>query len=122
VTRKEITGTRELKISGWIRKKLPDSSTGFLVSDLDFIIWNYKTRRLMLIEIKTRKAVMRPWQSNLFYMLDKIINKGINGFNIKYYGFHCIRFEGTSFDDGRCMFDKKYITETDLIKTLSMVI
>lgn len=42
MTRKEFSGTRELLFSDWVRTKLPDSSTGFLVTDLDFIIFNYK--------------------------------------------------------------------------------
>ena len=122
MTRKEQSGIRNLTFSGWIREKLPDSSTGFLASDLDFILWNYKTRRLMLIEIKSHKANMRTWQERLFGMLDTIIKKGIEYVDppIEYYGFHCIRFENTCFQDGRCLYDNKEVDEDELIKILSM--
>jgi len=121
MTRQELTGTRDLEVSSWIRKNLPDSKTGFMVTDLDFILYNYKSKKLMLVEVKTRKAKMKTWQQNIFTMLDKIIKKGAADIGVKYYGFHCIRFEGTFFNNGRCMFDDKLISETELIKTLSMV-
>ena len=121
MTRKEMTGIRDLEISGWIREMLPDSKTGFMVTDLDFIIWNYKTKKLMLVEVKTRKAKMKTWQKKIFEILDKIINSGAEKAGVKYYGFHCIRFEGTFFTDGRCMFDNNVVSENELISILSMV-
>ena len=122
MTRQEVTGTRDLTFSGWIREHLPDSSTGFLASDLDFILWNWKTRRLMLIEVKTRGAKMRFWQESLFKMFDNLILIGAEHLcpAIEYRGFHCIRFENTSFDDGRVYFDDTLTTEMDLINVLGM--
>ena len=35
MTAKERTGMRDVKFSKWIREKLPDSNTGYSVSDLD---------------------------------------------------------------------------------------
>lgn len=122
MTRQEQTGIRDLTFSGWVRKNLPDSSTGFMASDLDFILWNYKTRRLMLLEIKTHKAYMKTWQSKLFGVLDSIIKYGVDKVvpPINYKGFHCVRFENTGFDDGACLFDDKLVDEKNLIKILSM--
>lgn len=122
MTRKEFTGTRDLTFSGWIRDKLPDSNTGFVASDLDFVLWNWKTRKLMLLEVKTRSATMRKWQSMLFDMLDRLILYGSERIRppIEYYGFHCIRFENTDFTNGRCMFDRKIVSEEELINILSM--
>ena len=120
MTRPEITGNRDLQFSSWVREKLPDSKTGFMVTDLDFILYNYKTKKLMLVEVKTRRASMKKWQANIFSMLDKIIKLGTEKAEIKYYGFHCIRFEHTSFENGRCMFDEQVISELELIDILSM--
>lgn len=122
MTKQEQTGIRDLTFSGWIRKNLPDSSTGFLASDLDFILWNYKTRKLMLLEIKTHASHMKFWQSSLFGILNSLINFGIKELTppIEYKGFHCIRFENTDFTDGRCLFDNKPVNEEELIKILSM--
>lgn len=118
-TKLEITGERSLKFSGWIRKNLPDSSTGFVVSDLDFILCNYKGKSLMLVEVKTRNATLRNWQQILFKNLDEWIKKGIDKDWI-YYGYHIVTFEKTWFDDGKCFFDKTKITEQELISKLSL--
>ena len=118
-TRKELTGTRDLTFSGWIRKSLPDSSLGFCASDLDFILWNWKTKKIMLLEIKTRNAKMRKFQSIMFSLLHKWISKGIDR-GWKYEGFYLIQFEKTSFEDGKCFLNYKEISEADLIKKLSL--
>ena len=70
MTRPEFSGIRDLTFSGWIRKNLPDSSTGTLVSDLDFIIYNYKTKNILLLEIKTHNANLKKWQQDIFNLLD----------------------------------------------------
>jgi len=54
MTRKEITGKRSLEFSGWVRENLPKSKTGFMITNQDWIFWNYNTKKLMLVEEKTR--------------------------------------------------------------------
>lgn len=119
MTRKEQTGKRSLQFSQWVRDMLPDSDTGFLVSDLDFILLNYKAKTIMLVEVKTRNAKLREWQRRLFANLDKWIRKGIDDDWI-YFGYHVIKFEHTFFNDGKCFFDNKEITERELISKLSL--
>lgn len=118
MTRQEFSGVRDLTFSGWVRKELPDSSTGFMVADLDFILQNYKTKKLMLLEIKTRNAELRPWQYNLFKNLDRWIAKGID-LDWRYLGFHRIKFQNTFFNDGKCFYDDNEISEDDLRQELS---
>jgi len=118
VTRKEITGKRPLDFSGWVRNCLPDSSTGFSASDLDFIIWNWKTKKLMFLEIKTKSAICRKGQKMMWSNLHKWIGKGISD-DWTYLGFHLIVFENTFFHDGKCYLDNKEIDESELIKILS---
>jgi hypothetical protein len=119
MTRKEQTGVRDLTFSGWIRQKLPDSSTGYSVSDLDFVLWNWKTKKIMLIELKTRNSYPRMNQKKMWHNIHKWIKNGI-GDGWLYYGFNLIKFENTSFDDGRVWFNKQTVSETELIKILSM--
>ena len=71
MTRKEITGVRDLTFSGWVRRKLPDSSTGFSASDLDFILWNWKSKKVMMLEIKTRNSKPRIGQKIMWQNLNK---------------------------------------------------
>ena len=119
MTRQEITNTRDLTFSRWIRNNLPDSSTGLIVSDLDFILCNYKNKKLMLLEIKTRNAELKTWQSILFSNIDRWIKKGIDA-DWEYKGFHCLKFENTFFNDGRAFLDGHETTEEELIYLLSI--
>jgi hypothetical protein len=119
MTRKEITFQRPLDFSQWIRTKLPDSSTGYSASDLDFVLWNWKTNKVMLIEVKTRMAKPRTGQKMMWSLIDKWIRKGIES-DWKYLGFHLVQFENTIFEDGKCLLDNKEISEQDLITFLSM--
>jgi hypothetical protein len=118
MTRKEYTGTRDLTFSGWIRNNLPDSDTGFSASDLDFILWNWKTKKVMLLEIKTRMSNPRVGQKMMWKNINRWMFKGIDD-DWLYLGFHLIQFENTSFEDGKCYLDYIEISETDLISYLS---
>ena len=75
MTRKEVTGIRDLTFSSWIRKKLPDSSTGFSVSDLDFILWNWKTKKVMMLEIKTRNSKPTKGQQIMWQNINQWIKR-----------------------------------------------
>ena|SRR3990167_2881282 len=119
MTRKELTGVRELKMSSWIREKLPDSSEGFMVSDLDFILYNYKEKMCMLLEVKTRNTDLKEWQKRLLENVARWIEKGIdNGW--MFGGYHVVTFENTFFDDGKCWYDSREVSEGELTEILSM--
>ena len=120
MTRKEITGKRDLSFSGWVRENLPDSSCGFSVSDLDFVLWNWKDNKVMLLEVKTRNKQPGTGQKIMWKKIDKWIAKGICS-DWTYYGFHYVVFERTNFEDGKCFLNGKPISEPELINFLSFV-
>lgn len=105
------------KYNDWIRQNLPDSDSGYLVSDLDFVIENWKTKNIMLLEVKTNNVDMAKGQQILFSNIDEWIKKGISD-NWTYHGFHLLQFEKTSPDDGKIYFDKNEISKEDLISIL----
>lgn len=120
MTRQEITGERDLSFSRWIRKNLPDSKTGFMVTDVDFFIYNYNTRKVAIVEVKTNKGRMRWWQENFYKNLDNWLKIGCKESNWHYVGFFAIRFENTCFDDGLCIINDKVVTEQEAIEILSL--
>ena len=124
MTKKEITGKRSLVFSDWVRRKLPDSSTGFTATDVDFFLQNYKKKKLMMLEVKIKNGEIEPWQKILFENIEYFLRKGINDcpekLRWKFYGFHTITFEKESFDDGKVYLDGKLSNEADIIKLLSM--
>tara|TARA_R110000744_G_scaffold6534_3_gene22829 strand:+ start:166 stop:555 length:390 start_codon:yes stop_codon:yes gene_type:complete len=119
MTKKEITGIRDLTFSRWVRAKLPDSSTGYCVSDLDFILWNWKSKKVIMIELKQRGGYPENFQSKMWSNINKWIKKGIDN-EWKYLGFHLIQFENTEFINGKCYLNRKEISEKNLIDFLSL--
>jgi len=119
MTRQEHSGTRDLFFSGWIRSNLPDSYSGFRVTDLDFILANVETKQIMLIEVKQHGAEVRPWQRSVFNLIHHALTNGID-VEWTYHGFHRVRFIGYDFTDGRVFLDKDETTENALRTFLSM--
>jgi len=101
----------------WVRENLPDSYDGFLASDLDLILYNYKTKKVMLLEVKTRKAKLKEWQKQMFENIDRWLKKGCD--NFEYLGFNIIRLEGTDLTNGRILFNNKLVTEAEVKEKLS---
>lgn len=118
MTKPELTKYRSLRFSQWVREKLPDSSTGFSVSDLDFILMNFKTKKVMFLEVKLRDGQISWNQYNMWSLMSKWITRGV-GESWEYLGFHLIQFTGLDFEDGKVKLDNKFVTEEELIKFLS---
>ena len=118
MTRPEKTGVRPLEFSGWVRQNLPDSSTGYMVTDIDYFVRNYKTKKIAILEVKTRGSRMPEFQRRGFEDLGRWITQGIDQ-GWQYMGFYLLVFEKTSFADGRAWLNGIQISEPDLISTLS---
>ena len=121
MTQQEHTGKRSLLFSVWIREKLPDSKTGFMVTNQDWIFWNYKERKLMLIEEKTRKGNISPWFKRLIQeVLNPALTKYCKEAEIDYRGYHLVQFENESPTDGKIYLDYREVSEEELQAFLSM--
>lgn len=117
MTRQEFSGKRDLTFSGWIRENLPDSATGYLVTDLDFILFNWKTKKIMLLEVKQYKKQIRMWQKKLYQLLHTALSRGLPK-DVEYLGTHLITFEKNDFKNN-VWFDKSVVTEEQLKAKLS---
>ena len=106
------------KMSDWVRTALPDSATGFMVSDLDFVLWNVRSKRVMLLEVKTRNGSIKRWQRDMWNNLHHWIKKGICG-GWEYLGFHLLRFSGNDFSKP-VYFDNEIKTEEQIKQILSL--
>ena len=113
MTRQELTGTRSLEFSAWIRKNCPGSESGFCVGNLDWIFWDWKKRRLLLIEEKTHNSVnFACWMKRL---MTEVFVPALERFcadnDIEFRGFHIVRFEKNSPSDCRIWLDDVKIDE-----------
>lgn len=116
---------RELAFSDWIREKLPDTNTGFMSLDIDHVLFNFKTKKLLIIECKTHKIKFNSkvefgqrfflkMVKKVFMQLPKLIDGWI------FDDIHLIQFDAYDFKTGKCYFDNVEISESDLIKKLSL--
>ena len=120
MTRKEKTGTRDLTYNGWVRNSLPDSNTGFIVSDIDFYMYNWKKMTHLMVEIKTRNSPLVNWQKIMYNNLSKWIKEGSKKEGWDFKGFFFIKFENTFFNDGKVYLNEKESSEEEIIKVLSL--
>lgn len=108
------------KMSDWIREYLPDSSIGFLVTDIDFVFYNYMTKKIALIEVKTNNSQVARWQFGILQHVAQCIQKGIyDGW--QFAGLYLVRFEHTFFDDGKCYLNNTEVTEQQLKDAFSRI-
>lgn len=106
----DIKGERSF--SRWLREELPDKK--FLVSNIDFVLEDWQTKTLMLLEMKTYKKTIRPAQRILYENLCRWIRKGMEP-QWKLIGWFTITFEKSCFDDGKCWINDVEVTEDQLL-------
>lgn len=92
------THKRSNEFSNWLRDNLPDSQTGTLITDIDFVVKNWKDNSKMLfIEEKTNMGEVPTWQRKMIEDIIMCINKS----GIMVAEFATITFERYNFEDGK---------------------
>lgn len=100
-------------LSNWLYEHLPESSEWTLISDIDFIICNYKTKRFMLLELKTRWAEIKKWQRDLYKMLHNRLRASFDDW-WTYTWVHLIKFQWDNFYDWEVTLDWDRVNEYEL--------
>lgn len=80
-------------MNDWIRLFCKEPQDGLLVTDLDFIFYDFKKKRMKMIEVKTYNAKIKDWQRKIykainFALLNMTQLDDIGGF--EYEGFYVI--------------------------------
>lgn len=104
---------KEKWISDWVRVNLRDSYTGLWVTDLDFFLLDDKIKKCMLLETKTNNADLPHFQQDTFALLNKWIRQGKDP-DWNYLGFHKLKLEHYTLDDGRIWLDNKISTKEEV--------
>lgn len=97
----EFTSKYEQFFSNWLFTNLPKSSEGTIISNIDYVICDYKTKKFFLLELKTNGNQMKYRQKSLYNMIHKRLrrtNKGVDDWTFVWT--YCICFAWTNFDDG----------------------
>ena len=120
------------RFSDWIRERCPDSRTGWTCSDVDFVIHQYKSKHVVLLEVKRwrtgrLKGKVQTGQAHILRMVHSCMRHGINELykDYTYHGIWLVQFDRTWFDDGLCWFTHSKdvepvpVTEEELLQRLS---
>jgi len=78
----------------WLRQYCRDSREGLVISNLDYVITDYKIKKIMLLEEKAYgKQLYGPGgQSRLFKLLDEMMPAAAEKCGYDYWGFFLLVF------------------------------
>jgi hypothetical protein len=96
----EFISKYEQFFSNRLFSNLPKSSEGVIISNIDFVVCDYKMKKFILIELKTKWNQMQQRQKNLYNMIHKRLmrtNEWVD--NRTFVWTYCICFEWTNFED-----------------------
>jgi len=112
---------RDLRFSRWIRKNCPQS--GWSTTDVDFVLNNYRAKRLALVEVKCRRANYGQGQEIILKMLQNMLVRGVEMYpEYTFAGLWLIQFENETPYDGRIWVDGIEVTEAQLRECMSDVV
>lgn len=82
-----------------MHNNLPKSSEGVVISNIDFVICNYKTKKFIIVELKTKGNTMQPRQKSLYNMLHKRLMNWNKLDDRTFVWTYCIEFSWETFTD-----------------------
>ena len=124
----EHTGKRDLGMSQWIRTNLPNHF-GFMVSDIDFYIYDFKKKVHTIVEVKTYSGSLKKWQNIMYKNLGKWISESSKKDGWKFVGPYMVHILNGNTPDNTdshievtniATNEVRMITEDKLIELLSL--
>lgn len=97
----EFISKYEQFFSNWLFQNLPSSSEWTIISNIDFVVCDYKTKKFFLLELKTKGNQMQPRQKWLYNMIHKRLwrtNTWVDDWT--FVGSFCVCFSWNNFYDG----------------------
>jgi hypothetical protein len=76
----------------WIQEYLKSSSAGLAVTTLDYVLEDFKARRLMLLEEKQNGGIVHQAQRLTFALLDRTLRLAAPEVGYDYWGCYVLRF------------------------------
>lgn len=121
LTRAEQTGNRDLAFSHWLRSNLRDSAAGLTITDIDFVLFDYKRKRLMLLEVKTSRAEVPYAQQQIYQLLHRALLIAAPVMKLNYHGYHVLVMSNTAPDNSETIYvDGKRFSTMQLTRFLNM--
>ena len=112
MTKQEMTGRRPSWFSSWARERLPDSKTGYNITDIDFVLSDGKN--LLVIEEKVGASEVTPAQRSIYRLVNTAFRDLCTKIGMKYHGVHLLQIK-----DEKLFWDYREIEEDELACLLS---
>lgn len=89
----------EIFFSDWLHKNMPSSQEWFSISNIDYVICNYHSKKFIMIELKTYWKEMKLWQKKFYNMIHKrfMATNWLDWY--KFIWTYLITFNQINFDD-----------------------
>lgn len=91
MTRKANDISRFTQFSMWIRKWCKDSKDGLSLTNLDYVVIEYRKKKFFLLEEKQYMSNLKPGQKIIFKLLDNFMKNNIDFDGYEYWGFYLIQ-------------------------------
>ncbi|MBI4962469.1 MAG: hypothetical protein HY913_04270 [Desulfomonile tiedjei] len=102
----------------WIRENC--KQVHLIVTNLDYVLFEYDLRRMMLLEEKQYFGRVHRGQQSVFKILDQILSDHAASYDIDYWGFYLLQFRSDGHLPGPDMRLNGYtLTEEALIRHLN---
>ena len=76
----------------WIRQYLPKSEDGISVTNLDYIIEDFRNKKIMLLEEKSNGGKLHRAQCLTFEVLDRVLFHNAPKLGYEYWGMFILQF------------------------------
>jgi len=76
----------------WIREYLRSSGDGLAVTNLDYVIEDFKNKKIMLLEEKQSGGTLHPAQRLTFKVIDAWLRSSCPASGYDYWGFYVLKF------------------------------
>jgi len=107
MTRQRVFGS-EPPFNSWMRRNLRDAQDGLAITDLDAVLYDWKSAQLRLLEVKTRGGRVRFAQRDILNILNNLLASvecwiitARGKRKIRYRGLHLLTLSGTTPDDSQ---------------------
>jgi hypothetical protein len=91
-------GPNSTDVSQWIRQLYPvGQQQAHTVQDVDWLIRNYKTRRMLIIETKCNMGSLTGGQWDTYKTLDQALRHGLPAIGWQWLGCWVLTYEGATF-------------------------
>jgi hypothetical protein len=104
MTREALFTEKMTDFSIWIRSNCRDSKTGLSLTNIDFVVTDYKKKTVAIIEEKTHMGEVHFGQQQIIKVLIDALSSYEKSSDWRFKGFYLVQFIGRGPEEGKPLF------------------